>query len=450
MAGLRQNNLVAVLETHDPIQIKNEYDVIVAGAGSAGVAAAVVCAREGLTTLLIEKSPKPGGNVAEAMVHSICGLYRISPDAIPRMVNGGFALEFAEKLLSRGAASGPFRMDRLDVLLQEPALFSALCEDLCAREKLLATMFGARIEEVEGEEHYLTGVRVSQHPETIRASAFIDTTGEAALAFLSGATVEDPPPSQLRRPSYIFSIGGVAIEAVDEEGRLNFSKKVVEGIRDGDLDPQLAAALLLPTPVLGRVSIAIDIEAEAGHYSPFNPSCLTRLQIVGHNLALQLESHLRRSVKGFENCVITGLPAQLGIREGRRIPGRYQLTGEDLLEGREFEDTVCLSAWPVELRSSTRGSKFKYPANDKPCGIPLRALLSQDFENLLMAGRCVSSTHEAQGALRVVGTCLAMGQAAGLAASSLLWSAEKTIPLGAEPAIAAPIRATVAAGVCPR
>ena len=435
------------METHDPTPLKNEYDVIVAGAGSAGVAAAVACAREGLNTLLIEKNSRPGGNVAEAMVHSICGLYRISPDAIPRLVNGGFAMEFTEKLINCGAASGPIRMERMDVLLQEPALFSGLCADLCVREKRLTTVFDARLEEVEGMDNHLTGVRISQHPEMINASAFIDTTGEAALAFLSGATIEDPPPSQLRRPSYIFSIGEVAIDAVNEEGRLNFSRKVVEGIRDGELDPQLAAALLLPTPVLGKVSIAIDIEAEADHYSPFNPECLTRLQIVGHTLALQLELHLRRSVKGFENCVITGLPAQLGIREGRRIPGRYQITGQDVLEGKVFEDTVCLSAWPVELRDSARGPKFKYPAHDKPCGIPLRALLSRDLGNLLMAGRCVSSTHEAHGALRVVGTCLAMGQAAGLAAASMLRSPGKTILPGEETSTAEPIRATVLAGI---
>lgn len=431
----------------NPSTAVSAYDVFVAGAGSAGVAAAVCAARSGMRTLLIDRGPAPGGNVANALVHSICGLYIISPDLIPRPANGGFAMEFAKALVDEGAATGPVRMDRLDVLLQEPILFSRYCSSLISKEKNLTFLPNTKILGVGIDDHRILSARIDSRPDSIHATAFIDTTGEADLAHLAGAECESSPPGKLQRPAYIFSIGNVKMDAVDEEGRLEFSRKIVAGIRSGLLDPRLAAAVMRPTCVPEQVQVTIDLDAEGDHYSPLNPEFLTKLQILGQNLAKQLEGHLRSQVTGFENCEITTYPARIGVRESRRIAGRHQLTAAEILAGAEFEDTVCHSAWPIELRETASGPKMKYPRDGKPCGVPLRALLSRDFDNLLMAGRCISSTHEAQGALRVIGTCLAMGQAAGLAAAHLVRSETRSIEPGTEAAAAAPIRNLVLEGI---
>lgn len=434
-------------EQSNPHSPAAAFDVFVAGAGSAGVAAAICAARAGMRTLLVDRGPAPGGNVANALVHSICGLYIISPDLIPRQANGGFAQEFALALIDDGAATGPVRMDRLDVLLQEPILFSRFCSKILAKEKNLTFLPNSSIQGVEIDDSRILSVRVDSLPDPVSATAFIDTTGEADLAHYAGAECESAPPGQLQRPAYIFSIGNVKMDAVDEEGRLEFSRKIVAGIRSGLLDPRLAAAVMRTTCVPDQVQVTIDLDAEGDHYSPLNPEFLTKLQILGQNLATQLQNHLRSQVTGFENCGITTLPARVGIRESRRIAGRHCLTAAEILEGAEFEDTVCQSAWPIELRETASGPKMKYPRDGKPCGVPLRALLSKDFDNLLMAGRCISSTHEAQGALRVIGTCLAMGQAAGLAAAHLVRSATRRIDPGTEATVAAPIREAVLEGI---
>lgn len=400
-----------------------------------------------MRTLLIERGPVPGGNVASALVHSICGLYIISPDIIPRPANGGFALEFALAIVEDGAASGPVRMDRLDVLLQEPILFSRFCSTLLSKEKNLTFLPNTDIEDVEINDHRILSVRLDSQAEPVRAKAFIDTTGDAMLAFLSGAECEAAPPGKLQRPAYIFSIGQVKMDAMDEEGRLEFSRKIVTGIRSGLLDPKLSAAVMRPTCIPDQVQITIDLEAEGDHYSPLNPEFLTKLQILGKNLAVQLQGHLRSNVTGFENCEIATYPARIGVRESRRIAGRHCLTASEILEGAEFDDTVCRSAWPIELRETSTGPKMKYPREGRPCGVPLRALLSKDFDNLLMAGRCISSTHEAQGALRVIGTCLAMGQAVGLAAAQVARSEMGRIDPGTEALAAAPIREVVLEGI---
>lgn len=417
-----------------------------AGAGPAGVAAAISSARAGAETVLVERSDRLGGNVGDALVHSICGLYLISQDAIARPANGGFAMEFAGRLLESGGAGGPFRMERLDVLLQEPAAFSELCLDLCRREKNLTVLHGTSIQSVEGSDDRPSAVVLEGATAPLRADLLVDTTGDGQLAFLAGASWDASRGRRLQRPAYIFTIAGVEADATDEEGRLEFSRKIVSGIRDGSLDPQLAAAVMRPGIHPGEVKVTIDLEAEGDHYSPLNPDCLIRIQILGRKLADELENHLRATLPGFAKCRIAGHPARPGIRESRRITGRLQLTERDILEGREFEDGVCLSAWPIELREDARGPKMRYPANNKPCEIPLRALVSADFPNLLMAGRCISATHEAQGALRVIGTCLAMGEAAGLAAAAAASTPTKSILEGTEAKAAAPIRRRILAG----
>jgi len=437
LAGKRSKNIVQTLEQ---ISLKSNYDAVIVGGGSAGVAAAIASAREGLETLLLVRGSELGGNLSQDLVHSISGLYLISNDVVPHPANGGLALEFTERLLKTESAMGPVRMNRVDVLLQEPQLFSIQCTRLCGKEKNLTVVFNSTLRSVLSNETVIESIEIDTHPEPIRAAVFVDASSDAKLSFLAGADYEEADPAELQRAAYIFSIGNVNLDDVDDNSRFILSQKIVAGIRDGSLDPQLAVAVMRPTGLAEQVRWTIDLESEGDHYSPLNPECLTRLQILGCQLAAQLEAYLRASVEGFEKCRITASPGQTSARESRRVSGRYCLTEKDILDGVEFEDAVCRSAWPIELRETVRGQKSHASKKSKPCDIPLRALISKDFDNLLMAGRCISATHRAQGALRVIGTCLAVGQAAGLAAATIKRSPTGKISPGEERAAAAPIR----------
>jgi hypothetical protein len=311
---------------------------------------------------------------------------------------------------------------------------------LCGKEKKLTVVYNSTLRSVLADGAVIQSLEIDTHPEPIRAGVFVDASSDAKLSFLAGADYEEADPIELQRAAYIFSIGDVNLDDVDDDSRFILSQKIVAGIRDGSLDPQLAAAVIRPTGLTDQVRWTIDLESEGDHYSPLNPECLTRLQILGCQLASQLETYLRSSVAGFEKCHITESPGYTSARESRRVAGRYCLTENDILDGAEFDDAVCRSAWPVELRESVRGPKSKSPKKSKPCDIPLRALISKDFDNLLMAGRCISASHQAQGALRVIGTCLAVGQAAGLAAAAIKRAPSGKIPLGEEAVAAAPIR----------
>jgi hypothetical protein len=106
-------------------------------------------------------------------------------------------------------------------------------------------------------------------------------------------------------------------------------------------------------------------------------------------------------------------------REGRRILGEYVLTEQDVLAGRKFPDAVARNSWPMELWDAARGTRYRYPPDNDYYEIPFRCLQVRNFSNLLTAGRCISVSHEALGSTRVMGACLALGDAAGQAAAEL-------------------------------
>ena len=109
---------------------------------------------------------------------------------------------------------------------------------------------------------------------------------------------------------------------------------------------------------------------------------------------------------------------QVGVRESRRVIGRYQLTRQDVLTGRKFDDAVARACWPIELwQEGHLGATYEYLEDGQTYEIPLRSLQARDVENLFIAGRCMSATHEALGSARVIGTCLATGDAVGAAAA---------------------------------
>lgn len=127
-----------------------------------------------------------------------------------------------------------------------------------------------------------------------------------------------------------------------------------------------------------------------------------------------------RTLSPFSRSFISHTAAQVGVRESRRIIGRYELRREDVLAGRKFPDGVARASWPIELWSARQcGATYEYLPDGETYDIPLRSLQARDVPDLFMAGRCMSATHEALASTRVIGTCLATGEAAGAAAARL-------------------------------
>jgi hypothetical protein len=435
------------LETNAPSPIESEYDVIVDGTGPAGVAAAIASARAGAKTLLFSQAATLGGFSQNTFVHSLCGLYVVSQDIIPRPANGGLALEFVEHLVNSGAAGGPQRVGPFDMIFQSPIQFARQCLEMCRREKNLTIALNTRLDSVEGSETRIESLGFEGRGESVRARAFVDTTREAELAFLAGADFEGTESCSRRRQAFIFSISNQEADAADDEGRRRLSELIVDGINSGILTPQIGLAVMRLVQLDENPDACVGLDAEGDHFSALNPDSLIRFQILSGNLAMELGNYLRSNMPGFQKCEVAVVPAQACERESRRVIGRYRLTEEDLQSGADFEDAVCRSGWPLLADPSLLGSAVFDPKRARACAVPLRSLISKDIGNLLMAGRCISSAYVAQGALRVIGTCLAIGQAAGIAAAATAQAEKNSIPPTNETAVSATIRAALETGL---
>jgi hypothetical protein len=149
-----------------------------------------------------------------------------------------------------------------------------------------------------------------------------------------------------------------------------------------------------------------------------DPEQLTKAEIEGHRQVHYLVRFLRKYVPGFRDCCLLDTGCQIGVRETRRIMGEYVLTKEDVFAARRFGDAIARVSFPIDIHDVKGGGGFFEGPRDGPYyTIPYRCLVPKEIDNLLVAGRCISATHEAQGSLRVMPPCFAMGQAAGTASA---------------------------------
>lgn len=380
--------------------------VLVAGGGSAGLAAAIAAARQGASTILVERLGMLGGMGTAALVHSICGLYEPADDGgPPRWANPGFPREFAERLIARGGASAPVRMGRMHVLPHHPPTFARVADEFVAETTGLTILLHAEILSADPATGTVEMVSRGRR-ETMRATAWIDATGDAELARLAGAATERAPLDRLQRPAFIFALHGVASGALEDDARLRLAAKIAHAVR-GDRLPEGALGTAIRATAPGEAYITIDL----AHYDPDAPG---RLEIEGRALATTLTAFLRDEVDGFAQARIGAFPVRAGIRESHRVVGRATLTAADLERGADFPDAAARATWPMELRETHHGPRLRY---GRPTGIPLGCLRARDVDRLFVAGRCISCDHEAQASIRVMGTCLATGEAAGRAAA---------------------------------
>jgi len=399
-------------------------DIAVVGGGSAGIAASVSAARQGASVVLIERLGILGGMGSAANVHTVCGLYGLRGDEREPLVpaNAGFPMEFAERLLLAGGASGPVRMGKLDVLMHVPECFAQVASEITMAEPNLALLLDSVVVEVMRSGQAIAGLRVESRDRSldIRPTMVIDTTGDAEVAFLAGAQTNRESLEKLQRPAYVFGLEGLEPEALSDDGKISLARAISYGVRNGKLPEGALGAAFRRGVHHGMGWGTIDLTAEG--FDPGQSDSRMVIETVGKELAVTITDFLTGELEGFRSARISSFPVRAGIRESRRVKGHYELTKEDILTGARFEDEVAFSSWPIELRETTRGPRFRFPEGNRSCGIPLGAIRSTDVTNLLMAGRCISSTHEAQAAIRVMGTCMATGEAAGRSAASKIFA----------------------------
>lgn len=338
------------------------------------------------------------------------------------MAHGGFAAEFAGRMVRHGRAKGPEKFGRVQVLLHDPAGFAAQCEEMVRETPGIEWRAGCEITgaRVEGRNVVEVMLRDGAESESVMVGAVVESTGDGNFAARAGLPWDMAPPGELQRPAYIFEMSPVDEAQWGPEERLALTARVMASIRDGRLPEEARGFVIRPTGWPGRVRVTLDLSAGGSGYDPLGAQDVERLTREAEATADQLADFLREEVVAFVGAVITDKPWRVGIRESRRVRGRHILTGGEIMESAVPADTVCYSAWPMEMHEDGKAMRLVYPRSaGGVAGVPLRALQACDVDNVFLAGRCVSCTHEAQAALRVIATSFATGQAAGLAAAAV-------------------------------
>jgi hypothetical protein len=150
---------------------------------------------------------------------------------------------------------------------------------------------------------------------------------------------------------------------------------------------------------------------------PTDPERLSAAEAEGRRQALEYARFLRECVPGYERSVLANFSTQIGVRETRRVEGEYRLTRDDVLAARRFDDEIALCGAPIEEHHAGSDTRWEYVPGGGVYGIPYRCLVPREIDGLLVAGRCLSATHDAHASVRSIGQCMAMGQAAGVAAA---------------------------------
>ena len=405
----------------DRIPVLAETDILIVGAGSAGCTAALA-AREGgkHRVILLERYGFPGGTSTQ-MLDTFYGFF--TPGDDPRKVVGGIpdrvvdALDAANAVFLRpntyGAGTGVnYNPERLKLVWDELLDNAGVCV------LLHATLVAAESDPAGR----LTGVVISTRQGffRIRAKRFIDASGDADLCHHAGIPYEkagDIDPAQSMTTT--FRMSNVDIMANESSGgKKMLMQRMSAAVDSGSHPLPRKAGSIHPMNAAGCVS---TVAVRVADLDPTDFQQLGEAEREGRRQAFIYEKFLQDCVPGFEHSHIIGLSHHIGVRETRRVCGEYRLTRDDCMNVTRFDDRALLCGAPIEDHRPAAGggeeTAWAYVPNGQVYDVPYRTLVPRGREEVWVAGRCFSATHDAHASCRSMAQTMAMGQAAGTAAA---------------------------------
>ena len=388
--------------------MSDRFDVIVAGGGTAGTVAAIASARLGARTLLLERNHCLGGAATMRNVLTWCGLYTLGEER--RQVVRGIADEVLHGLRMLGGL-GEVTAFRGVFVPFDPESLKRVFDDLVV-DAGVHVRFGATVLSATREKGELKDVTVAHHGgvDTLHGAAFVDCTGDGDLAHFGGASTRYGNPDGVNLGTLGCRFSGipasVTITVDDVIGVI-----ASQGFEAGQVTKDRCVVVRLP----GSTDLVLYLASE--DYDPRDPVALSQAEIGARRQAWHYLQAVK-SIPGCENAYLAATGPEIGTRESRHLNCRSQLTWNDIASRHSFEDCIALGAWGAEWhdRASFR-SDFDYPAGKGSYDIPLGCLHSVDTDNLFCAGRLADGDRKGGAAIRVMGTAMATGQAAGSAAA---------------------------------
>jgi len=400
------------------IPVRESFDIIVAGAGTAGMGAAVSAARLGRSVALIEDSGAYGGNVSQGLVSTICGAYYQPQPNKVTPVTGGLIQDIIDRLKKRKGAVGPLPFKGSGLVTFNPWEFKLIADDIISAEENITTFFYTRMIDVimDGETVTHAILHNKDGLQAIHGQVFIDATGDADLCVKAGADVSRGGPIQF--PSLHFFMENVDTSKIYARGLDTLAQVIDEHFDDPEYTLTRRGGNLLTTLRPREVIVAMTHLSKDGEaVDASNASDKTAAEIIGRRAVAESARFLQDHMPGCGKAFISDSAPRIGIRETRRVHGDYSLTADDIRAAQKFDDAITACAWPMETHKPGGVTEWEEVPAGSFYTIPYRCLCVKGTENVLAIGRNLSSTHEALASARVTATCMTTGQAAGTAAA---------------------------------
>ncbi len=407
------------------------YQVVVLGAGSAGCSAAIAAAQSGARTLLIDRLPFAGGT-STGVLDTFYGYY--TPGAIAKKIVGGVPDQIVAELRKLGSVvERPNTYGAGTGVTYNPEHLKVAWERLL-RISNVDLLLHSLVHEVKIRSGRVESLVLANRAGvySVAAEVFIDCSGDADLTHLADLPYEragDISPAQTLTTTFRMVNVDMAERKSINKDKLH--ELMAEAAEEGFELPRKEGSDHITTVPNTTATVMTRLDSITSEGDGFksvveDPFFLTKSEMAGREQALEYARFLKEKVPGYKNSELYGLSTFLGIRETRRVYGDYRITRDDVLSARQFDDQIALCGAPIEDHHSGDGTEWRYLPEGSAVGIPLSALRVKDAENLLVAGRCFSASHDAHASIRSMGQCMAMGQAAGINAA-LATSTKKSI-----------------------
>lgn len=385
------------------------FDVVVCGGGPAGICAAIAAGRRGARTALIERHGFFGGMATAGMVTPISEYNKNG-----RRIIGGIPWELAQRLCDlRGArldyynGNVPFDQEVYKLVAQRMVLESGALP--------ITNTWASSVMAEGGELRGVTAVNKSGE-HTIKGRFFIDCTGDADIAWFAGVPMQ-PHEENLQPMTLWFRLGGVDTARVegmrlDGENATGHNEKVRAFLKASGEQITFGGPWFFEGPAPGIVNVNMSRSAGDATEWESNQDASFRLR----EDVFRLTALLKKHIPAFRDCFLLDTAPATGVRETRRLLGKHTVTGEELSACVHFPDSIARGAHPMDIHDA-RSPEQKLTGFDEAYYIPFRCMIAEGYPNLIIAGRCVSATREAQSTMRVQAPCMAEGEAAGVAAA---------------------------------
>lgn len=405
--------------------VYGDYEVVVVGGGPAGIAAAIAAGRSGRSTICIERYGFCGGAGTAAGLSTFCGLHAVIHGKHEQVVHG-LADDILERLERMDGLNKPHLTIQNQILAQayDISAFKIAADELLAEANVHVLFHAFATGAVMASDDRIEAVLVETKSGrfAIRGQIFVDGSGDGDLAAWAGVPYEvGDGVGNMLYPSTMFRINGVDPAKAGRAWEL-VPKLMEEAERRGRTFPR-KKPIVRPqrNPIEWRANLTQIKNPSGTAVSGIDARELSYGEIEGRKQCWDVFQFIKENTPGFEQAYIVEIAPQIGIRETRRVRGEYVLTEDDILGCRDFPDTIGVQGWPVEAH--IKGDvKFVFAPKDSRGfnAIPYRIIVPKKVDNLLVAGRCASMSHEGQSSARVSGPCFIMGQAAGTAADLAL------------------------------